>query len=158
MIISKELNLKEAIKKGTQGFIYSIQLCPGHRRDMKEVKYVEAVENFGLVGDRHAITDSSRQVFLIELETLEELGLKPGQVKENIATKGIFLMQLLPTQQLKIGRQVIIEITKPCTPCNRMDEIRQGLVQEIAGRRGMLAGVVRGGQIRRGDQINILQT
>jgi len=123
---------------------------------MQGVKYVEVLENFGLVGDRHAITDSSRQVLLIELEALEELGLKPGQVKENITTQGLSLMQLLPMQQLKIGSQVILEITQPCTPCHRMDEIRQGLFQEIAGRRGMLAKVVRGGEIRRGDQIDII--
>lgn len=123
---------------------------------MQEVRYAKAVENFGLVGDRHAIADRSRQILLIELETLIDLNLKPGQVKENIITRGISLMKLPCKQQVKIGEEVIIELTKIFTPCRRMDEIRPELFQGIAGRRGMLARVVRGGEIRCGDQIDII--
>jgi len=136
-----------------QGKIVSIQLCPGHRQQMQMVDHVEARTNFGLKNDRHARSESPRQVLMIERETLDALGLKPGQVKENITTEGIELMGLNHEQRLRIGENVILEITKPCSPCSRMEEIRPGLLHALADKRGMLARVIHGGTIRRGDVI-----
>ncbi|MBI4548402.1 MAG: MOSC domain-containing protein [Ignavibacteriae bacterium] len=135
------------------GKVYSLQLCPGYRKPMQMVNQVEAIENLGFKNDRHAIPDSSRQILLIEKEILDELKLMPGQVKENITTEGIQLMQLNPRQRLRIGSDVIVEITKVCSPCGRMEEIRAGLLQELAGRRGILARVIKGGIVRRGDVV-----
>ncbi|MBI3764983.1 MAG: MOSC domain-containing protein [Ignavibacteriales bacterium] len=135
------------------GRLFSIQLCPGHRKPMQMVDRAEVIENLGLKNDRHALPDSSRQILLIEKETLDGLGLKPGQVKENITTVGIELMALPSKQCLKIGDEVILEVTKGCSPCSRMDEIRPGLKPEIAGKRGMLTRVIRGGIIAKGDTI-----
>lgn len=115
----------------------------------------ELVANLGLRGDVHALPDSSRQVLLIERETLEALGLEPGAVKENITTEGIRLMDLPAKTRIGIGAEAVLEITKPCSPCSRMEEIRTGLLKEIAGRRGMLARVVAGGTIRRGDAVRV---
>ncbi|HLX11590.1 MAG TPA: MOSC domain-containing protein, partial [Bacteroidota bacterium] len=111
----------------TSGTIVSIQLCPGHRKPMVMVDEVEAVVALGLKGDRHALQDSSRQILLIESETLEAFGLTPGQVKENITTAGISLRTLARKQRLKIGADVVVELTGECAPCFRMDEIRSGL-------------------------------
>jgi MOSC domain-containing protein YiiM len=38
-----------------------------------------------------------------------------------------------------------------------MEEIRPGLLRELAGRRGMLAQVVRGGTIAPGDAIHLVE-
>jgi len=140
-------------KDRSSGRILSIQLCPGHRKPMDQVGSAEAIENLGLKGDRHALPDSSRQILMIEQETLDELALSPGAVKENITTGGIVLMNLPHKERLLIGKDVILEITKPCSPCSRMEEIRPGLRQELAGRRGILARVIRGGVIAIGDSI-----
>jgi len=137
--------------------VISLQRCPGYRKAMEPLHEAEFIENYGIKGDRHAFRESSRQVLLIEQETLDALGLMPGQVKENITTHGIELMRLFFKQRLKIGDEVILEITKACSPCSRMEEIRQGLMQEIAGRRGMLARVISGGTIRVGDSIELLK-
>ncbi len=142
---------------GTKGNIISLQLCPGYRKPMNVVKEAEAIENLGLKNDKHAIADSSRQVLLIEKETLDELGLQPGQVKENITTTGINLMSLVHKQRLKIGSEVILEVTKGCSPCSRMEEIRAGLLKEIAGKRGMLTRVLHGGTITAGDVIEVIR-
>ena len=139
-----------------KGTVASLQLCTGYRKPMQMVEMAEAIENLGLNGDRHALPDSSRQVLLIEKETLDLLRLTPGEVKENITTAGIQLMALSHKVRLKIGENVILEITKPCSPCSRMDEIRKGLINELAGRRGMLARVINGGVIRRGDSIEVV--
>ena len=139
------------------GKIFSLQLCPGHRKPMQKVQSTEAIEQVGLKGDRHAIRDSARQILLIEKETLDILSLQPGEVKENITTEGLELMKLQYGQKLKVGGEVVLEITKACTPCNRMEEIRPGLLQELGGRRGMLTRVVAGGTIAQGDTITIIE-
>lgn len=137
--------------------VVSIQICPGHRKPMNRVPSAEAMENAGLKDDRHALPDSSRQVLLIEKEILDDLGLSPGEVKENITTAGIGLMTLAHKARLLIGPDVILEITKACSPCSRMEEIRPGLLRELAGRRGMLARVLRSGTISVGDTVSALE-
>lgn len=125
---------------------------------MEPMNEAEFIENLGMKGDRHALENSSRQILLIEKETLDVLGLTAGQVKENITTQGIVLMKLPFKQRLKIGNKVILEITKACSPCSRMEELRQGLMQELAGRRGMLARVLSSGTIKVGDSIELLKS
>ena len=120
---------------------------------MNKVGSAEAIENLGLKEDRHALPDSSRQILMIEQETLDDLGLSPGAVKENITTSGIVMMNLPYNKRLQLGGDVILEITKPCSPCSRMEEIRPGLQRALAGRRGILARVIRGGVISVGDPI-----
>jgi MOSC domain-containing protein YiiM len=119
---------------------------------MNKVEKVNAITNLGLEGDAHAIRDSSRQVLLIESETLDELKLSAGEVKENITTSGINLMRLRYGDRLNIGA-VVLEVTKACSPCSRMEDLRPGLKREIAGRRGMLARVIDGGVLQRGEPI-----
>jgi len=77
-------------------------------------------------------------------------------VKENITTRGLDVRALRPGRRLRIG-QALVEITVPCEPCRRMEEIRAGLEKEIRGRRGMLCRVVEGGRIRVGDRIEPLE-
>src|SRR2546426_6215247 len=96
-----------------------------------------------------------RSVLLMEAETLEELGLRPGVVKENITTRGLALRGLKVGQRLRVG-EAMLEVACPCEPCRLMDEIRRGLQDELRGRRGMLCRVVQGGRIRRGDGIEVV--
>jgi MOSC domain-containing protein YiiM len=138
------------------GTIVSLQLCVGHRKPMVFVESAEVVEGLGLHGDRHAIAESTRQVLLIEDETLGDLKLGPRQVKENITTRGIRLIDRVQGQRMQVGDEAVLEITKACTPCGRMDEIRTGLQSQLAGRRGTLARALRGGVIRVGDTIKLL--
>jgi MOSC domain-containing protein YiiM len=140
----------------TAGIVTSLQRCPGYRKQMHFIEEAEVITNLGIKNDTHALPDSTRQVLLIEKETLDELHLQPGDVKENITTCGISLMELKSKARLQIGKEVILEITKSCSPCSRMEELRPGLQREIAKRRGMLARVIQGGTIRRGDQIQTL--
>src|SRR5258707_8632150 len=99
----------------SKGVVVSLQLCPGYRKPMQTVEESEAVTNLGLKNDVHALPDSSRQVLLIEKETLDQLSILPGQVKENITTEGIRLMELKHKDRLKVGNGVILEITKACS-------------------------------------------
>jgi MOSC domain-containing protein YiiM len=144
------------MESATHGSILSIQLCPGHRKPMAPVDSAELVAEWGIRGDTHAIAGSSRQVLLVERETLDALRLTAGEVKENFTTTGIALMALPPNTRLRLGAGAILEITQSCSPCSRMNEIRPGLLKELAGRRGMLARVVAGGIVRNGDPITVV--
>lgn len=130
-------------------------LCLVHRFPMKEVGEAEAVENKGFKGCIHGRPGSKRQVSLMDVETLGKLGIPLGAVKENIATRGLDFQGLGVGQRLRIGDS-LLEITLPCEPCSRMDDIREGLQKELRGQRGWLCRVVEGGKIRRGDQIEVL--
>lgn len=137
------------------GVVVAVHLCPGHRQPMQPVSQAQAREDYGLEGDRHARPGSRRQVLLVAEETLTALDLAPGQVKENITTRGIALQTLPAGQHLLVGTAVL-EVTGPCTPCSRMEEIRPGLQRALAGRRGVLARVVRSGMIWPGAPVHPL--
>lgn len=137
------------------GRVVALYVSPGKRLSMQAVSEARAVENHGLSNDAHARPGSRRQVLLMDAETLKELALRPGVIKENVTTSGLTLAALAAGTQLRIG-EALLEITKPCEPCNRMDEIRPGLQVKLQGRRGLLARVVAGGAIRVGDPIEVL--
>jgi len=135
--------------------VTNLFLCLVHRFPMKEVEEAEALRNKGFRGCVHGRPNSKRQVSLMDLETLQKLGVLPGAVKENVTTDGLDFQRLEPGQHLRIGDS-LLEITVPCHPCSRMDEIRQGLQEELRGQRGWLCRVVEGGRIRRGERIEVL--
>jgi MOSC domain-containing protein YiiM len=137
------------------GEVLHLFKCLVHRFPMEEVDEVEVVANKGLKGCIHGRPGSKRQVSLIDRETLENLGVSPGRVKENITTRGMDLQALSTGQILHIGDECVLEITGPCHPCARMDEIRMGLQEELRGQRGWLCKVNVGGRIRRGDRIEV---
>jgi MOSC domain-containing protein YiiM len=139
-----------------QGTILTLQISVGYRKPMMSVESAEVTKGLGLRGDRHGIAESTRQILLIEKETLDDLKLSPGLLKENITTRGIRLMSLERGQRLRLGDAAVLEVTKACTPCGRMDEIRSGLQEQLAGRRGILAKAIQGGVIKIGDSIKVL--
>ena len=141
----------------TEAKVVALHVCPAHRAPMKPVTVAQAVADFGLEGDRHAKAGSRRQVLLVEKETLDALDLAPGIVRENITTQGANLMDLVPGRRLRLGHDVVLEVTGTCNPCQRLDEVRDGLSQEIAERRGVNTRVVAGGSIRLGDAIVVLE-
>ena len=89
----------------------------------------------------------------MDQETLNQLDLQPGDVKENITTAGLSLYDQPAGSLLRVGNAVL-RLTGPCAPCGRMDEIWPGLRGELAGRRGVLARVVETGEIQVGDAIS----
>ena len=140
--------------------IVSLQLCVGHREPMESPESVNVIAGLGIEGDRHATSEgvrAARQVLLMDEETLEAFGLVHGEVRENITTSGIDLAATPAGATLALGDEVVLKTTGLCAPCARMDEIRPGLRLELEGRRGMLASVVRGGTIRVGDAIKVLE-
>ena len=95
-------------------------------------------------------------MLLADAEALEALDLAPGDIRENLTLRGVGVMQLRPGTMLAVG-DATVEITKECTPCRRMEDIRPGLMQELSGQRGMYARVVSPGVVRPGDAVRITE-
>jgi MOSC domain-containing protein YiiM len=134
--------------------VLHLYICLVHRFPMEEVESAEAIQDKGLKGCIHGRPGSKRQILLMDRETLDAMGIAVGAVKENITMQGLDFQALQPGERLKIG-EATLEITIPCDPCSRMNEIREGLEQELRGRRGWLCRVVAGGKIARGDRIEL---
>ena len=122
---------------------------------MQRVPTANLVEGVGIEGDQHASAASKRQVLLADKEALDAVGVLPGTIKENVTVEGVDVMRLLTGTRVRLGRSAVLEITAVCEPCFRMDEIRDGLKQELEGRRGMVSRVVQGGTINVGDAITV---
>ena len=139
------------------GKIIALFLCQRHRQPMIPVEHAVAISGVGLEGDLHALKYDTRQVLLMDVETLNILELTPGIVKENITLEGIDLSSMDTGCVVRIGEEVTMEVTAPCTPCSRMDEIRPGLQRTIRGKRGMLCRVLTGGTLNVGDPVKVEQ-
>ena len=132
--------------------VVAIHLCPASRAPLVAVDRASALHEQGLAGDRHARPNSRRQVLLMEQETLEQLGLRPGDVREQVTVRGVVLDRLVFGARLRIG-QAVFEVAGPCAPCERMEEIQPGLREALVGRRGRFVRVVGAGSFAVGDEV-----
>ena len=125
---------------------------------MKRVSEANAIEQRGFDGDRHAMRKSGgkRQLLLLDSKSLELLRVEPGQLKENVVVTGLPLEDLPPGQRLQLGAELVVELTGPCVPCNKLEQLRPGLLAESWGKRGQLAMVLKGGVVREGDKVSLL--
>jgi len=138
-----------------QGSITNIHIARVKETPSDPVQEATAISNQGLEGDRSCKPGALRQVLVMDKETLDEMDLKPGQIKENITTTGLDLSKTEAGQVFFIGNDVTMEIVGECEPCGKMDAIRPGLRERIDHRRGMLATVINGGPIKVGDSIRL---
>jgi MOSC domain-containing protein YiiM len=123
------------------------------RMDARES--ARAVEGHGLEGCAHARAGTKRQVLFASAAHLDALGVEHGRIRENFTIEGADVHDWPVGQRLRVG-EAEFEITMVCDPCSRMDEIRPGLQQELDGKRGMLARVVRTGEVAAGDDVQLL--
>jgi molybdopterin adenylyltransferase len=108
----------------------------------------------GIEGCAHA-RPGKRSVLFVAAEDLEAVGVEPGEIRENFTVRGTDVMSWPVGQQLAVGGAEF-EVTMVCDPCHLMDEIRPGLQEELIGRRGMLARVLKSGEVRVGDDVRPL--
>ncbi len=127
----------------------------GRRGVMKEpVKRVKIVENWGIEGDAHA-GDWDRQVSVLPAEALD---LVPWEKKEDVK-KGHtenMLIEGIPLERLKVGKRikvgdVVLEI-KAIGKFPRKEEGRAYIVS----REGRFCRVLKGGEVKIGDKVEVL--
>ncbi|MDQ7798017.1 MAG: MOSC domain-containing protein [Candidatus Edwardsbacteria bacterium] len=140
------------------GKILSINIST--RKGEKKTRVQTAVlkENHGIVGDAHA-GDWHRQVSLLAADSVDKMRgrgveLHPGDFAENLTIEGIDLKCLKIGQRLKIGSEIILEITQIGKECHDGCAIKQQVGDCVMPREGVFARVIKGGEIKTGDQIN----
>jgi MOSC domain-containing protein YiiM len=130
-----------------------------HTAPLEPLDSVQAT-SVGLEGDRHAgREDGKRQVLLVEAGDLRDLGLSPGDLREQMTVDLPGLMALGEGTRLLVG-EALLELTGVCDPCTHIGEHvgvedRETFRRTLVGRRGMLARVVREGAIRRDDPVEV---
>jgi MOSC domain-containing protein YiiM len=134
--------------------IVALHLSKSSRAPLVPVSRVNAVLETGLEGDRHAKPRSRRQVLLVEQEVLEEFGLAPGAIREQVTVRGLDLRTLVLGARIRVG-DALFEVAGPCDPCARMDEVKSGLRKSLEGRRGRFVRVVQAGTIAVGDTLQL---
>jgi hypothetical protein len=110
-----------------------------------------------------------RQVHLIHAELHDELqsagfAVSPGQMGENITTRGIELLSLPASTRLYLGDAAVVEITGLRNPCAQLDRFQPGLMAAVLGRdvngklirkAGVMGIVTESGAIHPGDSIRV---
>jgi MOSC domain-containing protein YiiM len=134
------------------GTIDHLFIKPGHREDMISVETMNAVKQKGIEGDA-SFGRSKRQILIISQEVVDAYGLMPGDLRENITVSQLNLSSIPAEARLSIGN-VVLEVTGDCNPCDRLEELRVGLMDEIHGNRGILARVIEPGEITVGQTIS----
>lgn len=128
----------------------------GKGESMLPLTDTQVLADFGFAGDRKGRAGSLRQVLLLDEETITEFGFKPGELDENITTRGLPMHKLRRGQQVRIG-EVLLEITIECPACYKLEALRPGLEEEMRRRRGMMTRVLQGGRLQVGDQIELVE-
>ena len=168
--------------RGAAGTVVSVQMSSKHAFSKTPVDHIRLVENFGVEGDAHAgSTDQHqyhikrfgarpnlRQVHVIQAELFDELDekghvVKPGDLGENIATRGVDLLALPTGTRLHFGSNAVIELTGLRNPCVQVEDFQHGLLKHVAiskptgliRKAGVMSVVISGGVVRRGDAVAI---
>jgi MOSC domain-containing protein YiiM len=115
----------------------------------------QAIEDLGLKGCAHARPGGRRQVLFASVEHLRAVAVEAGAIRENLTVEGDDVEQWPVGQRVAIG-EAEFEVSMVCDPCERMDQLRPGLREQLKGRRGMLARVVKSGNVAVGDEVRLI--
>jgi MOSC domain-containing protein YiiM len=166
-----------------QGVVIAVHRRPTHRLAKDTQESITLLEGVGVEGDAHAgatVQHRSRKRFKAELPNLRQVHLiaaelhdeldqqgfrvGPGEMGENVTTRGLDLIELPTGTRLHLGSEAIVEVTGLRTPCVQLDRWQQGLMKATLDRdeegnlirkAGVMGVVIAGGQIRADDQIAV---
>lgn len=124
-----------------------------------EVAQICLREGHGILGDAHA-GNWHRQVSLLGVESVEKVkavlpDLAPGAFAENILTSGLTLYTLPIGTKLRVG-DALLEITQIGKECHQGCAIRRLTGDCVMPREGAFAIVLKGGTVRKGDEIALV--
>jgi MOSC domain-containing protein YiiM len=165
------------------GIVTAVSLNPGHHFSKPNVLSIRLLEGLGVDGDAHAgktvkhrsrvrrdpSQPNLRQVHLVHSELFDELRAKgfnvtPGDIGENVTTRGIDLLALPTGTRLRLGEVATVEITGLRNPCVQLDTFQKGLMAatldkdadgNLIRKAGVMGVVLVGGEVRPGDTITI---
>ena len=163
--------------------VESVSLSARHAFSKAPAETIRLIASHGVEGDAHAgatvkhrsrvakdpTQPNLRQVHLIHAELFDSiapLGHKvgPGDMGENILTRGIDLLSLPTGTELRIGEDAVVRVTGLRNPCSQIETFQTGLLAQMVKKRpdgtlerkaGVMGIVLQGGIVRPGDAIDI---
>jgi hypothetical protein len=166
------------------GRVVAVSQRGGHHFSKTPCLSIRLLQGLGVEGDGHAgatvkhrsrvrfnpAAPNLRQVHLLHEELLEELAprgfiLGPGQIGENILTRGIDLLGLPTDTELRIGAEARVLVTGLRNPCVQLDRFMPGLMAATLDRdadggpirkAGIMGVVLASGDVRVGDRIEVI--
>ncbi len=163
--------------------VVSVSRASGHAFSKPVVPGIKLLAGLGVEGDAHCgetvkhrsrvavdpTQPNLRQVHLLQAELLDEWNLAgfcvaPGQMGENVLTRGLDLLALSAGTRLRLGSEALVEITGLRNPCHQIETFRPGLLRAVLARdaqgglvrkAGVMAIVIEGGGVTTGDAIAV---
>jgi MOSC domain-containing protein YiiM len=165
------------------GIVVAVCRSPAHTMSKPLSGTIRLVEGLGVEGDAHqgvTVKHRSRvakdptvlnlrQVHLMHAELFDELRhagfhVSPGQMGENVTTRGIDLLALPAGALLRLGHQAVVEVTGLRNPCRQLNGLQPGLMNatlvrdddgNLVRKAGIMGIVLKGGEIADGDPIEV---
>ena len=163
--------------------VESVSRSARHSFSKRPELWIRLIAGIGVEGDAHAgekvkhlyrvrrnpNEPNLRQVHLIHAELFDELrergfSVGAGELGENITTRGLDVLGLPRGTRLRIGKEVVVEITGLRNPCVQIDRFQQGLMAAVLDRgadgslirkSGVMGIVIAGGDVNVGDAISV---
>ena len=163
--------------------VVAVSVSPVHAISKPAQDSIRLLAGLGVEGDAHAgetvkhrsrvardpTQPNLRQVHLIHAELHDELraagfDLAPGEMGENVTTRGIDLLGLPTGARLRLCEAAVVAVTGLRNPCYQLDLLRPGLMAATLGRgadgslirkAGVMGVVLQGGEVKPGDLIRV---
>ena len=144
----------------TKGVIKAISVSKEKGVPKTNVLDAEFKADFGIVGDAHA-ANWHRQVSLLAVESIDKMiaaGAKvsPGDFAENITTEGIELRKLSVGDRFRVNQGIELEVSQLGKKCHSHCAIYDQIGDCIMPREGIFVKVLKGGSVKVGDVIEVL--
>jgi MOSC domain-containing protein YiiM len=165
------------------GFVAAVASSGSHTFSKPAAPAIRLLAGLGVEGDAHAgalvkhrgrvrrdpSQPNLRQVHLVHAELHDELAaagftVRPGDIGENVTTRGLDLLALPTGTLLRLGPDAVIDVTGLRNPCTQLDAFQDGLLAAVLERApdgsvvrkaGIMAVVLTGGEVRQGDPIEV---
>jgi hypothetical protein len=166
-----------------RGFVAAVGRAGDHTFSKPTEDCIQLVAGLGVQGDAHLgrtvqhrsrvardpTQPNLRQVHLIHAELHDELrtqgfSVMPGDMGENITTRGVDLLSLPTGTRLRLGDLAVVDVTGLRNPCVQLNHFQSGLMAAVLDRdsdgavirkAGVMAVVVTGGEVRPDDPITV---
>lgn len=163
--------------------VIAVSACSEHKFSKPIMPAITLIAGFGIEGDAHAgrtvkhrsrvakdpTQPNLRQVHILHAELLDELSKQgfsvgPGDIGDNIVTRGIDLLGLSSGTHLTFPSGAKIEITGLRNPCKQLDGLQKGLLKAVLDKdddgnlirkSGVMGIVLEGGRIKPDDTIEV---
>jgi hypothetical protein len=163
--------------------VAAVHRAAAHAFSKTEEQQIRLLAGLGVEGDAHSgrtvqhlarvrrdpDQPNLRQVHLMHGELHDELRAQgfdvlPGDMGENVTTRGVDLLGLPTGARLTLGDAAVVEVTGLRNPCVQLDRFRSGLMAAVLDRdeggrlirkAGVMAVVVKSGDVRPGDAISV---